>query len=379
MKILIVRTFPNIINPNQYNVQEIGLAKALTRKGHECGIVLYHGKNKDSIEKLEVPCDNEKKIITIYKLHGCNFLKNGIFPTLHKIVKQYDVIQVHEYDQITSWLYYAWSRKPVVIYHGPYYHEFNKGYNLKCKVFDHTFLKIKHGRKVPCLAKSHAAAEFLHEKGFQNVSAVGVGLDIENFTKQLGKEDVNIPVPEDKFNLLYVGKIEERRNAYFLLKTMQGLCERHSDINCIIVGNGEKEYTEAVLKKARSLIEEGRLQYYSRASQGQLAELYQKAQLMVFPTHYDIFGMVLLEALYFGLPVVSSPNGGADMAIRDGVNGKIIENFEKADWMDAVEENYRLWKDKALTSTAGIAMSWDDIADNFIAEYKKALNEPERY
>ena len=41
MKILIVRSFPDILNLNAYNVQEIGLAKALTRRGQECGIVLY--------------------------------------------------------------------------------------------------------------------------------------------------------------------------------------------------------------------------------------------------------------------------------------------------------------------------------------------------
>ena len=63
-----------------------------------------------------------------------------------EIVKKYDVIQVHEYDQITSWWYYAYGKKPVVVYHGPYYHDFNKKYNLKCKIFDNTFLKLRHNR-----------------------------------------------------------------------------------------------------------------------------------------------------------------------------------------------------------------------------------------
>ncbi|MGN0155690.1 MAG: hypothetical protein ACI39N_00445, partial [Lachnospiraceae bacterium] len=90
MKILIVRTFPNIIDPSSYNIQEIGLAKALTRKGHECGIVLYYGKNEDTIEKTEVACEDEKREITIYRLHGFSLLKNGFFPSLHKIIKEYD-------------------------------------------------------------------------------------------------------------------------------------------------------------------------------------------------------------------------------------------------------------------------------------------------
>ena len=51
MKILIVRSFPDILNLNAYNVQEIGLAKALTSKGLECGIVLYNGGQKDRTER----------------------------------------------------------------------------------------------------------------------------------------------------------------------------------------------------------------------------------------------------------------------------------------------------------------------------------------
>ena len=53
MKILIVRTFPDFLDPGKYNVQEIGLAKALTRAGHEVGIVLYNGKNKDRIKSSQ--------------------------------------------------------------------------------------------------------------------------------------------------------------------------------------------------------------------------------------------------------------------------------------------------------------------------------------
>ena len=88
MKILIVRTFPNFLDSTKYNVQEIGLAKALTRIGHEVGIVLYNGRNKDRISEIPIECKSEIKQIKIYYLHGYNFLKNGIFPTLKKVMKQ---------------------------------------------------------------------------------------------------------------------------------------------------------------------------------------------------------------------------------------------------------------------------------------------------
>ena len=372
MKILIVRTFPDIINPHQYNVQEIGLAKALVRKGYDCGIVLYNGKNKDETEYIPVSCDGEVRNITLYKLNGFCVLKNGFFLSLNKIVKQYDVIQVHEYDQITSWMYYAWSKKPVVIYHGPYYHEFNKGYNFKCKIFDNTFLRLRHNRNTFCLTKSELAAEFLKSKGFKNVKTVGVGLDVENFENTDKVEGQAIPINSEKCNVIYVGKIEERRNPYFLLRVMEELSKRNTDINCIIVGNGEEGYVQDFMDKAESMLKSGRLQYYKKASQGQLAQLYKKAKLMLFPTNYDIFGMVLLEAVYFGLPVLSSRNGGSDVIFGHKNAGIVLTDFELKKWVESAEEI--LEERKNITETVqgkNVNVSWDTIATEFISTYEE--------
>lgn len=378
MKVLIVRTFPSIIDSNQYNVQEIGLAKALTRAGHTCGIVLYNGKNKDCVEKITVPCKTGNGEIVIYRLHGYNVLKNGFFPSLKRILMDYDVIQVHEYDQITSWLYYAWSKKPVVIYHGPYYHSFNKGYNLKCRVFDHTFLKIRHNRQVVCLTKSHMAKQFLQDKGFENVEAVGVGVDTDNFLSKKEGQEPDIDIPKDKFNLLYVGKIEERRNSLFLLDVLDNLCQRQNGINCIIIGNGDLEYTALFKEKAKKLIDAGKLQYYTEASQKQLADVYKKVQLMVFPSQYEIFGMVLVEAMYFQLPVISTLNGGSDMLIQNEKNGWILADENENEWTSLIEKIYldnELY-DKVrseLRNHDDKDIYWDGLVGKFVEGYNKAI------
>jgi len=369
MKILIVRTFPSILNSKQYNVQEIGLAKALVRKGHECGIVLYNGKNKDEIEYVPVECEGETRNITVYKLHGYNILKNGFFPSLKRITKEYDVIQVHEYDQISSWLYYAWSKKPVVIYHGPYYDAFNKGYNLKCKVFDNVFLRIKHNRNAFCMTKSELAAEFLRSKGFANVKAVGVGLDTENFarTNEVVQE---IPIDINKKNVIYVGKIEERRNPYFLLQVMGELCKRNADVNCIIIGDGVPDYVSTFMMAANALLESGKLQYYKNASQEQLARLYQKADLMLFPSRYEIFGMVLLEAVYFGLPVVTTRNGGSDVIEGDAMRGTVLRGNDLKEWVISAETflNRDKYAEDELFS-GDTSVSWDILSTKFIDCY----------
>lgn len=215
MKILIVRTFPTIMDLNTYNIQEIGLAKALAVRGHDCGIIFYNGKASDRIEKVIFEKGNVQYIIKIYWLKGCSFFKNGFMPSIKKIVQEYDVIQVNEYDQISSWMLYTRQKKPTVIYHGPYYHEYAKGYNLKCKIFDAVFLKLRKYKDIIVLTKSEPASGFIRSKGFKNVYTVGVGIDEDNFRLE---ETVDCPLDIDtsKFRLLYIGKIEERRNVFFL-------------------------------------------------------------------------------------------------------------------------------------------------------------------
>ena len=375
MKILIVRTFPNFLDASKYNIQEIGLAKALVKAGHEVGIVLYNGKNKDTIKKISVPCENETREITVYYLHGWNFFKNGIFPSLKKVVQQYEVIQVHEYDQITSWLFYAWCKKNVVIYHGPYYDEFNKGYNFKCKVFDNIFLRLKHNKNIPCLTKSYAAADFLRTKGFHNVTAVGVGLDADNFSTDVIKEEEKIKIEEDKFTIIYVGKIEERRNSLFLVDVMREITTRYEDVRCIVIGNGEKAYMEAFMTKMEPLIKAGKARCFSAATQVQLADLYQKASLMLFPSNYEIFGMVLAEAVYFGLPVVSTLNGGSDMLIKSSAQGYIVPTFEMEDWIKGIELFYYKNKRNDMPHSAppqdGTEYLWDEICKKMVEVYKQ--------
>ena len=169
MKILIVRLFPDEININNYNVQEIGLAKALVKKGHICDIVLYTNKEKSFIQNIIV---NDKNI-KIYWLKGRKFLGNAFFDKkLMDIIKNYDIIQSGGYDQIYNISLMKKINKPLVIYHGNYYSQYSKGYKKKCCISDFIYKFYKKYRKVQFISKSKLSTDFLHEKGFENVKTI---------------------------------------------------------------------------------------------------------------------------------------------------------------------------------------------------------------
>lgn len=381
MRILIIRTFPDILDWRSYNVQEIGLARALVCRGHKCDIVLYNGRNQDSTEIYTFEEEGKTYSFFIYKCKGYSFLKNGFMPKVKKLIYRYDVIQVHEYDQLLSWWLYTREYVPTVIYHGPYYHPYTKGYNLKCMIFDAIFLHGKNYREVRTLTKSELAADFLKSKGFKNVVSVGVGLNTDNFrTGDTKYDNEKNDSANDERSLLYVGKIEDRRNVYFLVEVFRILRKKCEDIHLVLVGGGEPEYVDRFLKSIAIEIEEKKIIYIPKASQRELADIYKKSDIFIFTSNYEIFGMVLLEAMYFRLPVFSSENGGSSTLIQNDKNGYIFKNFQAEEWADRIsrviqdkEKMRQLGENARMTIEEGY--TWDRLAEKFEREYIQAIED----
>ncbi len=287
MKILIIRPFPERMNIDNYNVQEIGLARALIQRGHGCGVVFFES-GKENSEQLVRVADNQN--IHIYWRKGINILKNGLFFGLDKIIQEYDVIQVHEYDQLFSWYMYSFYKKPVVVYHGPYYNAFNKRYNLKTAIFDKLFLNNKNTKKAMIITKSELASTYIRSKGFAKVKTIGVGLDKTKLIDEKASEKVeNIrALIEGKNSFLYVGKIEERRNILFLLDVFAEVNKRHYS-KLVLIGDGTDEYTQKVVDKIIELDIKDSVIWEKKLSQSQLSHLYSSCKYFLFTTEYDIF------------------------------------------------------------------------------------------
>lgn len=238
MKILIIRTWPDELNINNYNSQEIGLAKSLINNGHICDIVLYtKGQNK-----IDYYAFNDKKI-KIYYIKAINFFKNAIFDkAIFNIIDNYDVIQTAEYDQIFNIKLYKHCPEKLVIFHGPYKSEFTKGYKKKIMISDFLYKFFREYKNTPVISKSELATKFLYEKGFKNVFTIGVGLDDSRFTNVVSnkKLDELITSKNNCKYMLYIGKIEERRNIKFLVDRFYDYNKTNQNSKLILVGKGTR-------------------------------------------------------------------------------------------------------------------------------------------
>ncbi|MDR1136084.1 MAG: glycosyltransferase family 4 protein [Clostridiales Family XIII bacterium] len=378
MKILIVRTSAIGVSSqliNTYNSQEIGLAKALNKKGCTCDVVFFGGK-KNSVSDIWF---DEGKSFKVYYIGGIDILDYGFFIGLNALAERYDVIQSAEYNQIETWRLARRFPGKVLVYHGPYHCDFNKGYYLRTKVADFLCLKTYIQNNTPFITKSKLATEFLQSKGISRIYTMGVGLDLEQLhgaytANNTVCEFISMIADLDTRKLLYIGKLEPRRNILFLLDIFSHIRDREPDISLVIIGGGEVDYVKQCFDYAEKAGVCDSIFYVDKMEQSQLKDVYCACDVFLLPTIYDIFGMVLLEAMYFGIPVVTTRNGGSDILITNGENGIVIDSFDCDEWVDAIWELLHNQSKRELISTNANKtvreeFTWDVMAEKFIDIY----------
>lgn len=378
MKILIVRTYPNylpvskICNDNgMYNCQEIGLAKALTQMGYQAD-VLYNGdENKDICIG-----DNEVKIKWMFR-KGIVFMKMFYLFNYKKITDNFDYIITNEYDQFLSFMLVNTYKKRTIIYHGPYYCNFNTRYNKKVMIL-YSIYKRSYKKIQPyCLTKSLKAEKFLRSMQMENVFTVGVGLDFQNLLqvdeeKSYFHKKLEGSIKEGYKHILYIGKLEERRNILFLLDVFHECCEKTDNLKLVIVGKSDENYLNKCREKCQKHKIMDKVIYFENVPQNKINIFYKLCDVFVLPTIYEIFGMVLLEAMYYGMPVITSENGGSEMLIKDGKDGFIIREWNIQQWSEKIIDimsNVDIAAKIGNNATDNIVnnFKWDNIALKIIS------------
>lgn len=368
-RILYVRNAPYKVNLSLYNLQEIGFCKALCKQGYDCDIVYYSDVNKD--EKIYIDESTGKEIKLLWR-KGYKILRTGIYPSLLKkeFINQYDLIITTEYDQIMSLLWTMYKPK-VVLYNGPYYNMFK--IPIMEKIYDMLFVKLLNKRLHKIFTKSDLSKKYLEKKGFEDIETLGVGLDNEVFESKndLSEEITELTeYMENNKCLLYIGSLIDRKNFRFSLKVFEKVNKENPEIKMIVIGNGKKQYVE----KSFELIDKNirkNIILIDKIDNKFLKNIYQSAEVFILPSKLEIFGMVLLEAMYFGVPVISSLNGGSSTLIEDGVNGITIDRFSVDIWTKEIlnicqDKNYSDNLRVKAVYTINEKFLWENICKKFM-------------
>jgi D-inositol-3-phosphate glycosyltransferase len=223
------------------------------------------------------------------------------------------------------------------------------------------------------------------------ISVIPAGVDTQRFrpiSVEAAKQQIGLP--QDRKLILFVGRIEPLKGLETLFRAIAILAKEtpcFCDNIVVSVIGGEGENTEATRsaeeERLRNLREELDLNelvtFVGSKDQDTLPYYYSAAYVVTVPSYYESFGMVAVEAMACGVPVIASKAGGLMYTIQDGLTGllfpanspsalaeKLCHLLDEPETRDAMGENARCWAQR---------FSWANIADQMVGLYGEVLGE----
>lgn len=198
-------------------------------------------------------------------------------------------------------------------------------------------LKAGHNQAALNLCTSTAMVEELTARGIERVDLWQRGVDTELFHPSLVSEQMRDKLSQNHSEaplLLYVGRLSAEKEIERIKPILEGIPEAR----LALVGDGP--HREALEKHFM-----GTNTYFVGYLTGtDLASAFASADAFVFPSRTETLGLVLLEAMAAGCPVVAARSGGIPDIVTDGVNGYLFE--PKSDDAGAIAATMRLLEKK---------------------------------
>jgi glycosyltransferase involved in cell wall biosynthesis len=222
------------------------------------------------------------------------------------------------------------------------------------------------------LAPSRPVLDYMTRLGIRQVGLWKRGVDADKFNPRYRSETMRARLtqgnPDDAL-LLYVGRLSNEKQIDHLKPVLEQL----PGVRLAVVGDGP----------ARTDLERlfaGLPAYFAGYVKGEeLSQAYASADVFVFPSAMETFGLVVVEAMAAGLPVVASRVGGVRDVVVEGVNGY---SYNSGDIPALVEGVRRVTQDRAHMAQMGLTarafaetQSWDAMMDEVIACYHALIEQ----
>lgn len=258
-------------------------------------------------------------------------------PTLKKVLEKFQPDLIHVVNPAVLGLggiYYAKNLNiPLVASYHTHLPQYLQHYGLGAlEGLLWELLKLAHNQAQLNLCTSTAMVDALVEHGIERVDLWQRGVDTELFQPHLASRQMRSRLSQghpDAPLLLYVGRVSAEKQ----IDEIKPVLEAIPDARLAIVGDGpHREAMEAHFAGTNT--------YFVGYLQGvELASAFASADAFVFPSRTETLGLVLLEAMAAGCPVVAARSGGIPDIVTDGVNGYL---FDPADSQGAVTATQRL-------------------------------------
>jgi D-inositol-3-phosphate glycosyltransferase len=236
----------------------------------------------------------------------------------------------------------------------------------------------------------YAQLLWLYQADEKKIVVLSPGVDIGRFYPIPADEAKEyIGIPPCRRMILFVGRIEPLKGLDVLIEAI-GIMHKDEvfkhDPFCLAIIGGEPddstEQADIEMSRIIALTEQYGLTdlvtFLGKRSQDSLPYYYSAAEAVVVPSQYESFGMVALEAMACGTPVVASQIGGLAYLVQDGVTGYTIpvdEPVELANRLTILLQDQNL-RDRMGKQAVQVAhnYAWDKIASKMLTVYDELLS-----
>jgi len=254
-----------------------------------------------------------------------------INPQFRKLFHEYDVLHFHDDVDISFSLFSFFTGKPKIFHIHSLQRTF-KGY--KYNLFSRLILTKSANLH---LTASQVNANLMNEFGASEVKILPNGVDIEKFDFKLDNREQRL--------ILFVGRFERDKGIHILLESLKLL---DMPTKLVIIGpNQDTAYLNDMLHVIEEINREKKheILYLGSLSHDEIIQWHHRATIFVCPSLHEDFGIVILEAMSSGTPVIASDIGGIKDIITNNHEGILVVADNKVKLAEAIEN---LLKDEKL-------------------------------
>lgn len=251
---------------------------------------------------------------------------------------------------------------------------------------EHWIAKVADRVIVPT-PKEHRNLLLHYHAPADRVVTIPCGVDLDRF-RPLNRKATRLAlgIPPQADVVLYVGRFAPLKGIDQLIQAVADLIPVFPELHLLVVGgDGPDAASNRDLSQlAHKLGINSRVTFAGRVEQQGLPLYYSAADLLALPSHYESFGLVVLESLACGTPVAATPVGVVDTLINPGLNGEIIATPHHGHVADAIARLLsrpfgRRLRGEAVRHTVN-AYDWGRVAGRMADTYAQLLDthDPER-
>ena len=254
----------------------------------------------------------------------------------YMVKKQYSLIHLHEVKwpvDCVTWIISRVKNTPMVFTTHAW--QLDSLLKLESKiplignVRAHIF--IKDSPTCVFVAFTRTQAEAYKRMGINNIKIIPHGIDVAPF--EIERDDkIEQKYGLEELNILCVGMMDPRKGQHFLVKSMPKILKEYPHTKLLLVGRtyDRGKYLGTLKSLAQKLELRDKVEFLSDVTRSELIQLYLWSSLFVLPTQAELFGLVFLEAMAAGLPVITTNRPHLREILGNGEAGVLVEREQKS-------------------------------------------------